>query len=80
MLRALKKSFVIYLLLGAGPSIATDIARGSYDLVTGNIGEGTKEIIRNLPFARMWFWKGKMNEFTNMIEGELDAPLGFGRY
>ena len=67
-------------LLGAGPSIATDLARGSYDLVTGNIGEGTKEVIRNLPFARMWFWKGKMNEFTNMIEGELDAPLGFGRY
>ena len=43
-------------------------------------GEGTKEVIRNLPFARMWFWKGKMNELTNMIEGELDGPLGFGRY
>ena len=67
-------------LLGAGPSIATDIGRGTYDLVTGNVGEGTKEIIRNLPFARMWFWKGKMNELTNMIEGELDGPLGFGRY
>jgi len=67
-------------LLGAGPSIATDIGRGVYDLTTGNIGEGTKEVIRNLPFARMWFWKGKMNELTNMIEGELDAPLGFGRY
>jgi len=67
-------------LLGAGPSIATDLGRGVYDLATGNIGEGTKEIIRNLPFARMWFWKGKMNELTNMIEGELDAPLGFGRY
>tara|TARA_R100000329_G_scaffold150291_2_gene142812 strand:- start:3153 stop:6650 length:3498 start_codon:yes stop_codon:yes gene_type:complete len=67
-------------LLGAGPSIATDIGRGVYDLTTGNIGEGTKEIIRNLPFARMWFWKGKMNELTNMIEGELDSPLGFGRY
>ena len=67
-------------LLGAGPSIATDIGRGVYDLTTGNVGEGTKEVIRNLPFARMWFWKGKMNELTNMIEGELDGPLGFGRY
>lgn len=67
-------------LLGAGPSISTDIARGAYDLVTGNPGEGTKEIIRNLPFARMWFWKGKMNELTNMLEEEINEPSGFGRY
>jgi len=66
--------------LGAGPSIAVDLGRGVYDLTTGNIGEGTKQIIRNLPFARMWFWKGKMNELTNMIEGELDDGIGFGRY
>jgi hypothetical protein len=66
--------------LGAGPSIAADLGRGVYDLTTGNIGEGTKQIIRNLPFARMWFWKGKMNELTNMIEGELDDGIGFGRY
>ena len=65
---------------GAGPSIAADLGRGVYDLTTGNIGEGTKQIIRNLPFARMWFWKGKMNELTNMIEGELDDGIGFGRY
>jgi hypothetical protein len=67
-------------LMGAGPSITTDLALGAYDLVTGNIGEGTKEIIRNLPFARMWFWKGKMNEFTRMLETEIDGPSGFGRY
>ena len=66
--------------LGAGPSIGLDLGRGVYDLTTGNIGEGTKQIIRNLPFARMWFWKGKMNELTNMIEGELDDGIGFGRY
>jgi hypothetical protein len=67
-------------LLGAGPSIATDYIRGMTDIVTGNIGEGTKEIIRNLPFARMWFWKGKMNEFTRMLETDLDGITGFGRY
>jgi hypothetical protein len=67
-------------LLGAGPSIATDYARGMADIVTGNVGEGTKEIIRNLPFARMWFWKGKMNEFTRMLETDLDGITGFGRY
>ena len=67
-------------LMGAGPSIAADIGRGVYDIVTGNVGEGTKEVIRNMPFARLWFWKGKMNELTNMIEGELDDATGFGRY
>ena len=46
------------------------------DIVTGNVGEGTKEIIRNLPFARMWFWKGKMNEFTRMLETDLDGITG----
>jgi hypothetical protein len=66
--------------LGAGPSISTDLARGMYELTTGNVGEGSKEIIRNLPFARLWFLKGKMNEMTRMLETELDEPSGFGRY
>jgi hypothetical protein len=51
-----------------------------YELTTGNVGEGSKEIIRNLPFARLWFLKGKMNEMTRMLETELDEPSGFGRY
>jgi len=66
--------------LGAGPSIASDISRGAYDLATGNIGEGSKEVIRNLPMARLWFWKQKMNEFTRMLEKGIDEPSGFGRY
>ena len=66
--------------LGAGPSISTDLARGMYELTTGNVGEGSKEIIRNLPFARLWFLKGKINEMTRMLETELDEPSGFGRY
>ena len=67
-------------ILGAGPSIGADYARGMYDIVTGNVGEGTKEIVRNLPFARMWFWKGKMNEMTRMLETEIEGLSGFGRY
>ena len=66
--------------LGAGPSIAADITRGAYDLVTGNVGEGTKELIRNMPFARLWFIKGLVNNMTRAIEQELDGPSGFGRY
>jgi hypothetical protein len=68
-------------ILGAGPSIASDYARGLHDIFTGNVGEGTKEIIRNLPFARMWFWKGTMNNMTRMLESEIDEGVaGFGRY
>ena len=66
--------------LGAGPNIGTDIARGAYDLVTGNIGEGTKELIRNMPFARLWFLKGLVNNMTNAIAEEIDGPSGFKRY
>jgi len=66
--------------LGAGPSIGTDLVFGLINLVTGNTGEGTKEVIRNLPYARLWLWKNKMNEFTRMLETEIDGPSGFGRY
>ena len=68
-------------LAGAGPSIGFDLARGMYDFVTGNYGEGSKDIIRNLPFMRLWFIKDHVNSMTNMLEKELnDGPVGFGRY
>lgn len=67
-------------ILGAGPGITSDIARGLWELTTGNVGEGGKDVIRNLPFARLWFLKGKMNEMTRMLETELDGNSGFGRY
>jgi predicted nucleic acid-binding Zn-ribbon protein len=51
---------------GAGPSIATDISRGIVDFASGNYGEGAKQVVRNLPFARMWFWKDDMNAITRM--------------
>ena len=51
---------------GAGPSITTDIGRGVVDFASGNYGEGAKQVVRNLPFARMWFWKDDMNAITRM--------------
>ena len=66
--------------LGAGPSIGADITRGAFDLVTGKPGEGTKELIRNMPFARLWFLKGLVNNMTNAIAEEVDGPSGFKRY
>ena len=49
---------------GAGPSWATDMALGIYQFAGGDYGEGAREIVRNLPFARMWFWKDEMNQLT----------------
>lgn len=67
-------------LMGAGPSISSDLIRGMWEITTGNVGEGSKDVIRNLPFARLWFLKAKINEMTNMLEGEIDGPSGFGRF
>lgn len=49
---------------GAGPSWSVDMARGIYQFAGGDYGEGAREIVRNLPFARMWFWKDEMNQLT----------------
>jgi len=51
--------------LGAGPSIGLDVGRGVGDLVTGNYGEGAKQIMRSMPLARLWIWKDYMNEASN---------------
>lgn len=58
---------------GAGPSIALDIGRGVADMVQGNVSEGAKQVVRNFPGARMWFWKDEMNQLTNSFKS-------FGRY
>ena len=67
-------------LMGAGPSWAHSVGSGMADLVTGNVGEGTKEIVRMLPYARLWFIKDLVNQYTNMFESAVDGPEGFKRY
>lgn len=49
---------------GAGPSWAADMFRGTYNVASGEYGEGFKQIARNLPFARMWFLKDDVNQIT----------------
>lgn len=51
--------------LGAGPSIAQDYGESFYKFANGDYGEGSKQFLRTLPFARLWFWKGQMNELSN---------------
>jgi len=68
-------------LLGAGPSIGMEYANGMANMLTGNVGEGSKEFIRALPFSNLWMWKDMVNKYTRMLETELDdGPSGFGRY
>ena len=52
-------------LAGAGPSWTYDTARGVVNFASGNYAEGGKDIVRNLPFARMWFIKDDVNQITN---------------
>lgn len=70
-----KPSFVdpIADVFGAGPSIALDITRGIADMTQGNVSEGAKQVVRNFPGARLWFWKDEMNQLTNSFKS-------FGRY
>jgi len=68
-------------LLGAGPSIGMEYANGMANILTGNVGEGSKEFIRALPFSNLWMWNDMVNKYTRMLESELDdGPSGFGRY
>ena len=68
-------------ILGAGPSIGVEYSRGMANMLTGNVGEGSKEFIRALPFSNIWMWKDMVNKYTLMLEDGLDdGPSGFGRY
>ena len=58
---------------GAGPSWAFDIGSGVTDFVNGKTSEGSKQLVRSFPGARLWFWKDEMNQLTNAFKS-------FGRY
>jgi len=54
--------------LGAGPSIGVDIYRGLHDFaIEGKYGEGSRQVIKNLPFMRLWFMKSMVNELTGVL-------------
>jgi hypothetical protein len=54
---------------GAGPSWTYDTAQGLIQFLSGEYGEGAKNVARNLPFARMWFWKDEINQLTRAWAG-----------
>jgi len=67
---------------GAGLSIGAEISSGIWDIMNGNIGKGTAELIDSAPFTGLWFMKSTFNEFENMLkDGSSDgSPSGFKRY
>ncbi len=71
---------------GAGLGITDDfVRRGLFEFLTGNTGEGGKYMIRNLPFARLWFLKGFTNDMTADWGKDTDEELpltmsGGGRF
>lgn len=67
-------------LAGAGPSYAYDMGSAMYDMLTGNVSEGSKDLIRGLPFARLWFLKGTTNRMTNALADTLEQTEGYGRF
>ena len=52
---------------GAGPSIGVELFRGASEFVNGEYGEGSKQIIKNLPYMRLWFIKDMVNELGNVL-------------
>lgn len=49
---------------GAGPSIAYDQFQAARQFINGEYGEGAKNFVRELPYARLWFLRDTMNEMT----------------
>jgi len=69
-------------ILGAGPSVATDLTRSIAKMLQGDVGEGMGDFVGDLPFTGLWFIKDKMNQFSNFLkdQDEGDGPKRFGRY
>jgi hypothetical protein len=52
---------------GAGTAWTADMIGAMAEMAGGNYGEGGKDAIRLLPFARMWFWRDDVNQMTNRL-------------
>lgn len=64
-------------ILGAGPSYTYDVGKGVWDMLNGEVSEGSKDLIRNLPFARLWFLKGMVNNMTNALSDRIEQTDGY---
>ena len=65
---------------GAGPSILQQYYEGMNELYEGNYGEGAKDLIRSLPYMRLWFIHGLVNDMTSALDSAIDDDGGFAGY
>jgi hypothetical protein len=52
---------------GAGPSWAANVAEGIFKVTTGDYGEGASDVLRMMPMANWWFWKGEVSELAQAL-------------
>ena len=53
---------------GAGPAITVDILKGLHEFaIEGKYGKGSAQVIRNLPFMRLWFMKGIVSDLSSVL-------------
>ena len=67
---------------GAGISTADDIGRGIVDIVNGNVGKGTAELIDSTPMTGLFMVDGIFKALGDMLENTIDDERmgGFKRY
>ena len=65
---------------GAGPSILKDYADGFVEMTSGDFGQGAKETIRSLPYMRLWFIHGLVNNMTSALDDAIDEDGGFAGF
>ena len=54
-------------ILGAPPSLVWEWKRGAVDFFNGDVNEGVKRFQQNLPFAKIWWMEGYMNDIGKVV-------------
>ena len=49
-------------------------------MLFGDFGEGAKDAIRTLPYMRLWFIHGLVNNMTSALDDAIDDDGGFAGY
>ena len=57
---------------GAAPSIGFTYAQALKEMLVGDTGAGAKDLIRSVPFMRVYWWKDSVNEMTNALDAKID--------
>ena len=59
-------------LTGAGPSYATDVVQGIYEMMVGDFGLGVAKTAKNLPFTGLPYIRNQVNYLEATVDKNLD--------